>query len=263
MMVGMAAGMNGALEIARMSFLDALRNRLLYGVLVFVVLLLLASLAIAAVTMGRTELLLLDLGLGALSIIGNLMAIVIAVQSLQQEHAERTLYVLLTRLPSRGWYILGKFLGLAAVLGGLMVLMVMMLAAMVAVFGDIHWLSLAQALLATLFEIWIVLVFSLVFAQASSLFLAILLSFCMDIAGRFTSTIHQFSAQAEHAVLRWAGDAVYYLLPNLEAVNLRNGAGDIVSFGADRVLAVAAYGSIEIALLLAVSVWIFNRRNLS
>ena len=262
-MVGMLTGLSGSMEIARMSFLDALRNRLLYGVIVFVVLLLLASLAIASVTMGRTELLLLDLGLGAISIIGNLMTIVIAVQSLQQEHAERTLYVLLTRLPSRGWYILGKFLGLAAVLGGLVMLMVVVLAAMVTMFGDIHWLSLAQSLLATLFEIWIVLAFSLVFAHASSLFLAILLSFCMDIAGRFTSTIHQFSSQAEQVTLRWTGDMIYYLLPNLEAVNLRNGAGDIDSFGAERVLAVVSYGSIEIALLLFVSAWIFNRRNLS
>jgi len=259
----MMSGMLGALEIGRMSLLDALRNRLLYGVLVFVALLLLASLAIASVTMGRTELLLLDLGLGAISIIGNLMAIVIGVQSLQQEHRERTLYVLLTRLPSRGWYMLGKFLGLAAVLGGLVVLMVLLLALMVALFGDIHWLSLVQALLATLFEIWIVLAFALLFAHASSLFLAILLSFCMDIAGRFTTTIQQFTSQADQALLRWTGDAVYYLLPNLEAVNLRNGAGDIASFGAERVMAVVVYGSVEIALLLAVSAWIFNRRNLS
>lgn len=262
-MAGLKKGLPGAIQVGRMSFLDALRNRLLYGVLVFVALLLLASLAVASVTMGRTELLLLDLGLGAISIIANLMAIVIAVQSLQNEHAERTLYVLLTRLPSRGWYILGKFLGLGAVLGGLVVLMVLILALMVGMFGQVHWLSVAQALLATLFEIWIVLGFSLIFAHASSLFLAILLSFCMDIAGRFTTTIHQFSAQAESSLLRWLGEGIYYLLPNLEAVNLRNGAGDIASFGAERVFSVVLYGSVEIALLLAVSAWIFNRRNLS
>jgi len=256
-------GLLGALQIARMSFLDALRNRMLYGVLVFVVLLLLTALAVASVTMGRTELLLLDLGLGAISIIANLMAIVLAVQSLQQEHTERTLYVLLTRLPSRGWYILGKFIGLAVVLGGAVVLMHLILAALVAFFGGVHWLSVAQSLLATLFEIWMVLAFSLVFAHASSLFLGILLSFTMDIAGRFTSTIHQFSAQSDQPLLRWTGDVVYYLLPNLEAANLRNGAGDISSFGADRVTAVAMYGSMEIALLLALSAWIFSRRNLS
>lgn len=259
----MSSGLLGALQIGRMSLLDALRNRLLYGVMVFVVLLLLAALAVASVTMGRTELLLLDLGLGAISIIGNLMAIVIGVQSLQQEHRERTLYVLLTRLPSRGWYMLGKFLGLAAVLGGLVFLMVVILCLMVAFFGQVHWLSVVQALLATLFEIWIVLAFSLLFAHASSLFLAILLSFCMDVAGRFTTTIHDFAAQAGSVALRRAGDTIYYLLPNLEAVNLRNGAGDIASFGAEGVMAVVVYGSVEIALLLAVSGWIFSRRNLS
>ena len=259
----MMAGLQGALEIARMSFIDALRNRMLYGVLVFVVLLLLAALAIASVTMGRTGILLLDLGLGAISIIGNLMAIVFAVQSLQQEHSERTLYVLLTRLNARGWYILGKFLGLATVLGLMVVAMYLILVALVGAFGGAHWLSVGQALLGTLFEIWIVLAFSLLFAHASSLLLGILLSVTMDIAGRFTSTIHQFSAHSDHPLFRALGDAVYYLLPNLEAVNLRNGAGDIPGFAAERVVGVVLYGSMEIALLLALSAWVFSRRNLS
>jgi len=255
--------MNGLMEVARMSFLDALRNRMLYGVLVFVILLLLAALAVATVTMGRTELLLLDLGMGAISIIANLMAIVFAVQSLQQEHAERTLYVLLTRLPSRGHYIVGKFLGLAAVLGGMVVLMWLMLCLLVVFFGGVHWLSVFQALLATLIEVWMVLAIGLLFAHASSLFLGILLTLTADITGRFTTTIHQFSAQSEQPLLRWLGEAVYYLLPNLEAVNLRNGAGDIASFGGERMLSVLMYGSFEIALLLAASAFVFSRRNLS
>ncbi len=254
--------MKGMLEIARMSFLDALRNRMLYGVFVFVVLLLLAALAIATVTMGRTELLLLDLGMGAISLIANLMAIVFAVQSLQQEHAERTLYVLLTRLPSRGWYIVGKFIGLAAVLGGLVVLMWVLLCLLVAFFGDVYWTSVMQALAATLIEICMVLAIGLVFAHASSLFLGILLTFTADIAGRFTTTIHQFSAQADQPLMRGLGEGVYYLLPNLEAVNLRNGAGDIASFGSERMMGVLMYGSLEIALLLAVSAFVFSRRNL-
>jgi len=251
------------LEIARMSFLDALRNRMLYGVFMFVILLLLATLAIATVTMGRTELLILDLGMGAISIIANLMAIVFSVQSLQQEHAERTLYVLLTRLPSRSWYIIGKFVGLAAILGGLVILMWAILCLLVAFFGDVSWVSTMQALMATLIEIWIVLGIGLVFAHASSLFLGILLTLTADIAGRFTSTIHQFSTQADQPWMRGLGELIYYLLPNLEAVNLRNGAGDIASFGSTRIMDVLMYGSLEIALLLAVSALIFSRRNLA
>jgi len=96
-------------HIARMTFSEALRNKIMYGVLLFLAIMLVAATALASVTMGRTELMILDLGLGGISILANLTAIVITIQSLQQEKESRTLYVLLTRLPTRWQYIIGKF----------------------------------------------------------------------------------------------------------------------------------------------------------
>ncbi|MDQ6953841.1 MAG: hypothetical protein Q9M20_00155, partial [Mariprofundaceae bacterium] len=219
--------MQPILEIAKLTFADAIRNKIFYGVFTFLIILFVASAALASVTMGRTEMMILDLGLGGISILANLMAIVITIQSLQQERESRTLYVLLTRLKQRWKYQVGKFAGLAAVLGLQVVLMCCMLAACIALFGDIYWQSFFQACLTTILEVWLVIAIALLFSLSSSLFLAILFTLAVDIAGRFTFTIRQLGEQSENPVLEVLTQTMYYILPNLEAVNLRNMAGYI------------------------------------
>ncbi len=254
--------MNAVLEIARLSFAEAVRNKIAYGVLVFVVLLLLASATLASVTMGRTELMIIDLGLGAISIMANLMAIVFTIQTLQQEKEGRTLYVLLTRLERRWHYMVGKYLGLCAVLGIQVLAMCLLLGGLAALFGDFHWVSFVQASLVTVLEVWLVVAIAMIFAQTSSLFLALLLTLCVDLAGRFTTVIHNLGAQSESVVLRRLTEVAYYALPNLERVNLRNGAGYVAGFDGQQVAVVVGYAASEITLLVLIAAWLFQRRNL-
>jgi ABC-type transport system involved in multi-copper enzyme maturation permease subunit len=213
--------------------------------------------------MGRTELMISDLGLGAISILGNLMAIIITIQSLQQERESRTLYVLLTRLEQRWKYLAGKLIGLSAVLGIQIVLMCAMLALCITIFGQIYWQSFLQACITTVFEIWIVIAIALLFSQASSLFLAILLTLAVDIAGRFTFTIQQLGEQSDNPALQTITQAMYYILPNLEAVNLRNQAGYIPSYEWSEFMQILSYSGTEIMLIFVLSCIIFSRKNLS
>jgi len=255
--------MKAMIEIARLSFSEAIRNKITYGVLAFVTMLLLASATLASVTMGRTELMIIDLGLGAISIMANLMAIIFTIQTLQQEKEGRTLYVLLTRLESRWHYIGGKYLGLCAVLGLQVVIMCLLLGGLASVFGSFHWLSFLQATGATVLEVWLVIAIAMIFAQTSSLFLALLLTLCVDLAGRFTTVIHNLGAQSDNPTLRHLTEVMYYALPNLEKVNLRNGAGYLEGFSWSQVATILGYGASEIALLTLLAMWIFQRRNLT
>jgi len=255
--------MNAVIEIARLSFAEAIRNKITYGVLTFVVILLLASATLASATMGRTELMIIDLGLGAISIMANLMAIVFTIQTLQQEKEGRTLYVLLIRLQSRWHYIGGKYLGLCAVLGLQVVIMCLLLGGLASLFGTFHWLSFVQATGATVLETWLVIAIAMIFAQTSSLFLALLLTLCVDLAGRFTTVIHHLGAQSDNPVLRYLTEAMYYALPNLEKINLRNGAGYMDSFLWLQIASTIGYALSEISLLMLIAMWIFQRRNLT
>jgi len=255
--------MNPIFEIARMTFADAIRNKIFYGAFAFLIILFFTAAALASVTMGRTELMISDLGLGAVSILGNLMAVIITIQSLQQERESRALYVLITRLQQRWKYLAGKLIGLSAVLGLQVIFMCAILALCIAFFGQIYWQSFFQACIATIFEIWIVIAVALLFSQTSSLFLAILLTLSVDIAGRFTFTIRQLGEQSDNPALQLITQAMYYLLPNLESVNLRNQAGYIPSYEWSEFIQILSYSCSEIFLIFALCCIIFNRKNLA
>ena len=255
--------MNAIFEIAKLTFSDAIRNKIFYGVFTFLLLMFAISAALASVTMGRTEMMILDLGLGGISILVNLMAIVITIQTLQQERETRTLYVLLTRLNARWQYIAGKFLGLAVVLTLQILLMTALLALCIGLFGSVYWISFLQACFIIILESWLVIGIALLFAQSSSLFLAVLFTLAVDIAARFTFVIRQLGEQSDNPILQYITQAMYYVLPNLEAVNLRNQAGYIASYGFDTVANITLYSLSEVALLLCIASFIFSKRNLS
>lgn len=255
--------MNGVLQLARLSFIEAVRNRIAYGVLAFLAVLLATAALISSVTMGRTEMLILDLGLGGISILGNLMAMLFAIQSLQQDRDSRALYVLLIRLPRRWHYVLGKFAGLAAVLALMITVMGLLLALAAYPFGAFHLGSFAQAVLATVFEVWMTAAVAMLFAQTSSLFLGVLLTLAVDIAGRFTDVIHQFAGQFHAKAMQWLVTGMYYALPNFTAINLRDEAGYIPAYDLSRMASVCAYAGAETMLLLLIVIGVFGRKNLT
>jgi len=254
--------MTSIICIAQLTFLELIRNRILYGALGFGGVMLLIATLLASVTMGRTELMIHDIGLALISLIGNLMAMVFVIQGLQQDHENRILYVLLSRTPSRAQYIFGKFAGIGLALSGLVTLMYLMLAALVAIHGPIHWLSSVQACAGTIMETWMVTGIALIFAQTSSLFLAVLLTLAMDAAGRSTDIIHHLSQHAHSEILRFAGKTMYYMIPDLNAVNFRDAAGYVPAVPPDVFVRAVGYGLAETGMLLVVAAWIFDRRNL-
>ena len=254
--------MRASLEIARLVLLEGLRNRLHHGILAFAALMLLAAVALASVTMGRTEMLVLDLGLGLLSLLLQLVAIVFTIQIVQQEKENRTLYLLLTRLVRRWPYVLGKALGVGGVLAAQAAGMGLLLFLLARFFGAFDTLSYAQAVAATFLEAWIVAAVALVFAQSSSFFLAVLFTLGVDVAGHFHSVIAHLGARAELVAARALARLASWALPDLEAVNLRDLAG-LAPLGAADWWQLVLYALFVVATWTALAIAVFSRRNLA
>ena len=99
--------------IAINTFREAVRDRVLHGVLAFATAVLFFTLALAELSLDEERRIVLDVGLASISLFSVLVAIFLGSSLLYQEIQRKTLYVILPR-PIRRWeFLLGKYLGIA------------------------------------------------------------------------------------------------------------------------------------------------------
>src|SRR5437667_1698591 len=103
-------------HIASHTFREAVRDRVLYNLIAFAVLMSGAAILVGQISIGIERLVVINLGLTAVSLFGIVIAIFIGIGLVSKEIDKRTLYTVLSR-PVRRWeFLLGKFLGLAGTL---------------------------------------------------------------------------------------------------------------------------------------------------
>src|SRR4051794_12726988 len=102
--------------IAYNTFREAVRDRVLYNLIAFALLMVGAAVLFGQISMGIERIVLVNLGLTALSLFGVVIAIFIGIGLVSKEIEKRTLYTVLTRPVRRYEFILGKFFGLAGTL---------------------------------------------------------------------------------------------------------------------------------------------------
>src|SRR6202790_1902192 len=102
--------------IASNTFREAVRDRVLYNLIAFAVLLSGAAILVGQISIEIEKLVVINLGLTAVSLFGVVIAIFIGIGLVSKEIEKRTLYTVLSR-PVRRWeFIVGKFFGLAGTL---------------------------------------------------------------------------------------------------------------------------------------------------
>src|SRR2546421_2734926 len=103
-------------HIASNTFREAVRDRVLYNLIAFALLMSGAAILVGQISIDIERLVVINLGLTAVSLFGMLIAIFIGIGLVSKEIEKRTLYTMLSR-PVRRWeFIIGKFFGLAGTL---------------------------------------------------------------------------------------------------------------------------------------------------
>jgi len=104
--------MDRALAIALNTFREAVRDRVLYGVLGFAVAVLGFTLALAELSMQEQRRVVLDVGLASISLFSVIIAVFLGSSLLYKEIDRKTLYVILPKPVRRYELLVGKFLGI-------------------------------------------------------------------------------------------------------------------------------------------------------
>jgi Cu-processing system permease protein len=247
--------------IARNTFREAIRDRILYGLLAFALLLVGGSIAIADLAIGQQERIMKDVGLAAISVISVLMSVFLGISLVSKEVERRTVYTILSKPLHRWELVVGKYLGLSATVAVNVAVMGLMLAAITLAFG---WLTgnVAAAVLLILVEALVLVAVATLFSAFTTPTLAAIFALGVFVVGHLTGALRAVTQRAQSEWIRLLGEAVYRLLPNLEAFNVKGrvAVGDPVSLA--EVGLAAGYGLLYAVAVLALAAMVFERREL-
>jgi ABC-type transport system involved in multi-copper enzyme maturation permease subunit len=251
-------------SIAFNTFREAVRDRVLYNLIVFALLLIGSALVFGQISIGIEKIVLINLGLTAISIFGVVIAIFIGIGLVAKEIDKKTLYTVLTR-PVRRWeFVLGKFAGLIgtlAVNAGLMAL---------GFFGAL-WLeqrkfvrsdaNLLTALYFILLEFVIVTAVALLFSSFSTPLFSTIFSFALFAVGTFGDDLRGFAASS-HGAAKAVITLAAYLVPDLSSFNVISLVAHNQPIMPRLIALNTGYAFFYSALVLAGAILIFDRRNL-
>lgn len=211
--------------IAQNGFRETIRDRILYAVGFYGLVLVLGLRILPEVAASLEDAMLADLGLAMMGLLGAIVTIFVGTTLVNKEVEQRTVLVLLPKPLSRAELILGKHLGLWAVAG-------VMIAAMTGIF----WLSLvfaqapmqgASTLMAALYlwlELAVLIAVALFFGSFTQGALATLLSFGAYGIGHLNADWVELARISESPGLKRLLHGLYLVLPDLSRLNWRNEA---------------------------------------
>jgi ABC-type transport system involved in multi-copper enzyme maturation permease subunit len=252
------------LAIARNAFREAVRDRVLYNLVLFVLLLTAGAIFLGELSAGQETKIIIDLGLSAMLLFGVFIAIFVGVGLVYKEIERRTLYAILTKPIGRGQFLLGKYLGLCLTL---LVNVVIMGAgvSLALIYIRRGWDPLAikiwPAIMLIYFELMIITGVALLFSTFSSPALSALLTFFVFVIGHFSADLKTLSSTGNQVAARLVFRALYYLLPNLTTYSVITPAAHGISPDIQSILLAFAYTIVYDVVLLLAATLIFSRRN--
>src|SRR3974390_1529190 len=250
--------------IAFNTFREAVRDRVLYNLIAFSVLLSAAAIFIGQISIEIERLVVINLGLTAVSLFGVLIAIFVGIGLVSKEIEKRTLYTVLSRPVRRREFICGKVFGVAGTLAVNTFFMA------IGVFGALLYVvhrfsgadsSIFIALYFIVLQFLIIFALALLFSSFSSPLLSALFAFCLFVIGSFANDLRGFAALT-HGLTRWIATGAAYLVPNFSALNVINVVAHQQPISWQLILQNTFYALFYTMMALSGAVLIFDRRNL-
>jgi ABC-type transport system involved in multi-copper enzyme maturation permease subunit len=258
----LAGSLPRILAVAKNAFREAVRDRVLYNLIVFVLLITASAIFLGELTAGQEARVIVNLGLTAMLVFGTFIAIFVGVSLVWKEIEKRTVYAVFSKPVGRGEYIIGKFLGLSAtLLLNTAVMGVGVSLALIYVGNTSLTVSIWPAVLLIFLELTIITAVAILFSSFSSPALSALLTFLVFVIGHFSTALRELSRDlgSEAAKLLFSG--LYYLLPNFSHFSFATEAANGMTPNPSMIGGGIAYSAVYNIILITITVVIFSRRN--
>lgn len=261
-------------KIAVATFRESVRDRVLYNLVGFALLVIGASLLIGQLTAGQDVKIIKDLGLAAMAIFGLFIAIFIGIGLVSKEVERRSIYSVIAKPVRRSELVVGKYLGLALTIA---INIAVMAAVWYAVLVYMSWSETAAfkeawerpaadprmliAVYLLFVQLLLLIAIALFFSTFSSPMLSAVFAFGLYIAGHFSADLKNFDLAVGDSPVRYLTTMLYYVLPNMAIFDVKNAVVHGQPIPAGYVLTTSVYAVAYVVTLLAGAVWIFSRRD--
>lgn len=254
--------MKRILTIAKNAFREAVRDRVLYNLVLFVLLIIACAILLGDLTDGQEARTIVNIGLNAMLLFGVFIAIFVGVGLVSKEIEKRTVFGIFSK-PVRRWeFIIGKYLGLClTLLVNVAVMGIGVSLALIYAGAGERAVSIWGAIYLIFLELGIMTAVALVFSSFSSPALSALLAFFVFIIGHLSASLRDLGQNMHSRTAEYFLDAIYWLMPNLANYSFRTEAANGMVPNTPMLLGGTSYAIVYVAILLAIAIAIFSRRN--
>jgi ABC-type transport system involved in multi-copper enzyme maturation permease subunit len=262
--------------IALITFKEGIRNRAIYGITLFALLLFGATALVATMIPQEVGKVSVDMALSTISFTGLLLVLFVGINLMAKDLDKRTIYTVLARPLSRSQYIFGKFLGMILLI--LVTMCVLSLLAMAAIFllkmsisgyfTRFSWPLIGLSIFLTILMLVLLSAISFLFASfTSSSFITLVLTIITYIIGHSISGVKAL-VETPSEVLGFGVSPVtvtlvrvaYYLFPNLSLFNIKLQAAHDLPVSTSYVAWTVLYGVVYICLSITLAAIIFRKK---
>ena len=226
------------LVIGKNTFREAIRDKVLYNLVLFVLLLTACAILLGDLTDGQEARTVVNIGLNAMLLFGAFISIFVGVGLVSKE-----IGLCLTLLVNVGVMGIGVSLALIYVGGGSLAY---------SIWGSILLIYL---------ELTILTAVAILFSSFSSPSLSALLTFFVFIIGHMSASLRDLAANLGSRAATYIFEAIYYLLPNLSFYSFQTEAAYGLTPTLSMTGGAVVYAIVYITILFTISIFIFSRRN--
>jgi Cu-processing system permease protein len=247
--------------IAKNTYREIIRDRILYGIIVFALMLVGLSLALGQLTFAEQAKISADFGFTGIQLSAVVLAIFVGSSLVAKEIEKQTILTLLARPITRTQFLLGKFFGLS-----LIILTVMLgLAAVLGVVVNSLDLPVnkifALALYGILLESMLLLSLTILFGSFSRPIMTVIFVVSFFLIGHWVGSLRFFVEKSESSSFKTMGTVISWIVPDLERFNWRAAPLYQTAISSSEVLMSSGYALGWILVMVSLTALIFRKRD--
>lgn len=244
------------------TFREAVRDKVLHSIFFFAAIGIIFSVFLKEITIGDQAKVIRSIGQGGIDIFSAIISMFLGISLLYKEIEKKTIYTILSKPIPRWIFVIGKYCGLMLTILSEVLLLMFVYVCVITVQQGFPESSFFISLILLLVELMLLTAWATLFSAYSSPTVATAFILSIFVIGHLADDIWIFGNQSKNPMLQQMARYLYWMLPNFEAISLREIAVHQEEIPWGRFWGGIGYGLSYTCAVLILTVKIFARKDI-